>query len=431
MEYLNIWSSYISASSLILKFYANHVVRFNEIHSDLPSGVLQNNLRASITKKSNAKVTLNAEFGDEFNASYKALVPALRKELKGKLKWNFTTILVWSFIVRFAWFAAITKYGFFGSIGTGMWQFVFAPLSFVVCVLRFCTNGMDCIFHYLINVLVCVLLNAVPFEVPTFIFTIDANFAVGFFAVDFVLNCLVYFSSSEPFGFKRFLKHVLYGTLNTKTYFLIIFSSLSGLKISFTTAFLTGLLNLHFASSGSRSYLLRLMGLPSFPILFYCEHRLGHCPGVYPHAHKQHHYLHDTTSFDAHIYGSGMNEEYFWVLAEIVPCLLSPEVTLFPYFLNLETLKNSWTNKGGHTRSDPVGVVSGLDYDQDNFHADHHTQHNSNFGSADFPLLDFYFGTKAKGGQVVDDVEYRMERRGGNVDVTMNIIGGVSDVKTE
>ena len=77
------------------------------------------------------------------------------------------------------------------------------------------------------------------------------------------------------------------------------------------------------------------------------------------------------------------------------PCLLCPG-TLLPYWLNYETLKASWTNKGGHSRTSDAGVGRFGDYDEDNFHADHHTLHRANFGSAHGPLLDFYFGTQGR-----------------------------------
>merc|ERR1711971_1499900 len=143
---------------------------------------------------------------------------------------------------------------------------------------------------------------------------------------------------------------------------------------------------------GYVAQLLRLLGLPCFGVTFYLEHRIGHCPVVYAHAHKMHHYLHDTTAFDAHIYGSGMNEEFFWILAETLPCIVSAGC-LFPYFFNVSILYVSWTNKSGHTRNADDACKLPLGCDEDNFHADHHTLHRANFGLSTNPLLDFYFGT--------------------------------------
>ncbi len=51
--------------------------------------------------------------------------------------------------------------------------------------------------------------------------------------------------------------------------------------------------------------------------LFYLQHRLAHLPRVYEHAHKAHHYLHDTTAFDAHLYGSGQAEEWACLMLEL------------------------------------------------------------------------------------------------------------------
>lgn len=143
-------------------------------------------------------------------------MPTLRQDLKGKLNWSFQATLVGSFIVRFLWFFVTLKYGFFGCVQAGLLQFAVAPLSFIVCVLRFCTNGLDCVFHYIINGMVSAALPLVPFEVPTLTLTMDLNFAVIFLTADFFLNCIVYVTSSDAFEVKRFFKHVVYGTLNTK-----------------------------------------------------------------------------------------------------------------------------------------------------------------------------------------------------------------------
>jgi sterol desaturase/sphingolipid hydroxylase (fatty acid hydroxylase superfamily) len=178
--------------------------------------------------------------------------------------------------------------------------------------------------------------------------------------------------------------------MNTKTYFVVVFGVLSGLEIDLLVVLLTGIVSMSCIQYGAYTKVQQVLGLPCFSVLFYCEHRLGHCPAVYAHAHKMHHYLHDTTSFDAHVYGSGMNEEFFWVLAEIIPCLLAP-ATMFPYALNLGVLYTSWENKGSHTRTSGKGA--GQFYDDDNWHADHHTLHRKNFGSGYMPLLDFYFNT--------------------------------------
>ena len=308
----------------------------------------------------------------------------------------------------------------------GLLQFVVAPMSLVVCAMRFGTNGIDCALHYAVNAAVgCVL--ALLSRSPHFEWldgclgkvSFSAATLGLFLALDFALNVAVYCSASERFGPARLAKHVLYGSFNTKTYFVVVFGALasSRLELDVLAWLLTGLATMAFVASGAKEGLLRRLRLPSFPILFYTEHRLNHCPVVYQHAHKMHHYLHDTTPFDAHIYGSGMNEEFAWIMAETLPLLLlsglsassvssaasaasissssssssSSSFSSFlgllapyavPFFANLDTLHMSWTNKGGHTNlhcdvSDAVNVMVdvGFDDEQEYEGPDTHAQH--------------------------------------------------------
>merc|ERR1712149_135212 len=81
--------------------------------------------------------------------------------------------------------------------------------------------------------------------------------------------------------------------------------------------------------------------------LFYHQHRMAHLPKVYEHAHKLHHFLHGTLSFDAHIYGNGMPEEYFFMLLEVG---LGIGYGLTPATLNRLVLQFSLDNKFGHTQ---------------------------------------------------------------------------------
>ena len=61
-----------------------------------------------------------------------------------------------------------------------------------------------------------------------------------------------------------------------------------------------------------------------------------------------------------------------------------------------------------------IGAGAFGDYDADNWHADHHTLHGANFGSAHGVLLDFYFGTaKSRGAW---GKRYAIARTGGGDD---------------
>ena len=99
-------------------------------------------------------------------------------------------------------------------------------------------------------------------------------------------------------------------------------------------------------------------------------------------AHKLHHFLHGTLAFDAHIYGNGMPEEFFFMLLELT---MGVKLGLMPATLNRLILQYSWDNKNGHTQK-PEDTAG------ENFHADHHLVHTKNYGIYN-SLMDMYFNT--------------------------------------
>lgn len=387
---------YLEASLAVWTFYRSVIVRFGEIHPTMKSGGLLSELGGLPRKqRSPYRVTLNKAFAKEFNAKYESLKDFVRERLAttGAAKTSFEHTLVASFAVRLTWAIVLISaaLGVFwgadfhtaprrlGLLSIGLLQFVAAPLSFVVCCMRFGTNASDIAFHYVCNVvaslLVCLITNG---EGTGLSFEINWTFFVGFFVIDFILNLIVYLQVSERFRFARLLKHAVYGTLNTKTYFLVVLSTQFGLTVDIGVWALTGLMTLLAVRSGLFAKLLARLGVPPFQVMFYCEHRINHCPIVYQQGHKMHHYLHDTTSFDAHVYGNGMNEEFLWVLSETVPILLAQwilggnfvsravgnSMLLFPYCLNFQTLYDSWDNKGAHSRTSDSGARSWADFDE-------------------------------------------------------------------
>jgi len=410
---LRSWLQYAAASTEVLHFYFTMIFRFGEIHPELPSGVLLDSIMAvPDVQEVPSKFPLQMKFSTEFNTAYDELKTSLRSRLAstGGGKSSFKFILSASFVIRALWALLIVAVVWHSNhfplstalrvtlLGFGLLQFIVAPMSLVVCIMRLGTNIWDCLLHYTVNLLVsfCVL-SLTSGSGSGIRVSIGTNFAVLFLTGDFLLNLFVYLRASESFGPRRLLKHILYGSFNTKSYFAVVLSTLWGLEIDLGVWVLASLLTRVAYRTKVFQRFLNSAGLPSFPVMFYVEHRINHCPIIYSHAHKMHHYLHDTTAFDAHIYGSGMNEEFGWILAETLPCIFFPHLFLFPYFLNFETLYASWTNKGGHTRTSNSGAKSWADFDEDNFHADHHTLHRANFGSAYGPLLDFYFNTQGKG----------------------------------
>ena len=105
-------------------------------------------------------------------------------------------------------------------------------------------------------------------------------------------------------------------------------------------------------------------------VLFFHQHRMAHLPRVYEQAHKLHHYLHDCSPFDAHLYGSGLPEEWCLLVFEVA---VAAGFGVLPPALSFNVLANDWGNKVGHTRKADAS-------DGANYHADHHTLHNKNFG---------------------------------------------------
>eukprot|EP00929_Paragymnodinium_shiwhaense_P124127 TRINITY_DN9907_c0_g1_i1.p1 TRINITY_DN9907_c0_g1~~TRINITY_DN9907_c0_g1_i1.p1 ORF type:complete len:570 (-),score=90.76 TRINITY_DN9907_c0_g1_i1:411-2120(-) len=378
----------------ILKFYFSHVHQFGRIHKDLPSRRLTEGLHTAESKDFPMDIEVNMAFKRDFNAAFDELAADVQSSVREP---NYEVLMGLSWLVRIVQCSAAWLYGWQLGLLSGLLQFVVAPLSLTGCLIRLLTNFADCVVHYALNGLVAY---AWSYYVPTalvlkIVFT--SNFVIGFFVVDFILNLFVYFRVAEQWAISRLLKHMAYGTFNTKTYFVVVFGCLYLFEFDLGVVLVTSAFTYIMDNYGGKKFLHDLTRWPNFPITFYVEHRIGHMPIVYQHAHKMHHYLHDTTSFDGHIYGSGMNEEFFWILAETLPCILFPGA-LFPYFLNLVTLHSSWTNKGAHSRvkEDVDNDTFGC-YDADNFHADHHTYHRCNFGSSYDVVVDFYFGTDAPG----------------------------------
>lgn len=265
-------------------------------------------------------------------------------------------------------------------------QFVFIPYSFFVSfamLIAFIPSLY--LNHYISWVLLRFLLLPLPLawrQATTL--TIGPNFIVAFFVVDFVLCCACQFRGTakgptEQWEHKRVLKHVAFGFANSKTYWLVM------LPLLFSTPIdgLVWILDMLFGVSPRVGKMIAsVMG--HYSALFYMQHRLGHLPRVYEEAHKFHHYLHDASAFDAHIYGSGAPEEFFPLLAEMLGVFT---LGMAPPSLNYHTLMTSWSNKMGHSRS--IESHGGL-----NHHADHHVLHSKNYGIYNC-LLDMYLGTNS------------------------------------
>lgn len=221
-------------------------------------------------------------------------------------------------------------------------------------------------------------LQALP-EWINFRVDVDACFIMCFFLLDQLICALLLFRTlkgpSAPWP-RPLIAHIVYGFLNSKTYFVVVLLHLRGnLSMQFNEWILNLLLAGLFFAVCQKLY--------PYNGVFYLQHRMCHLPVVYEQAHKFHHFLHDTTGFDAHFFGSGAPEEW---LALTVELLAWHFFGLQPISLSGFMIIVNLFNKHGHVRiaNDALGV---------NFHCDHHVIHRANFAS---PLADILFDTQWK-----------------------------------
>ena len=212
---------------------------------------------------------------------------------------------------------------------------------------------------------------------------IDETFILAFLVIDQLLCAWCTFhrtplGASKQLGWKRALQSFTFGFLNCKTYFLILLFNLRGLQIALLPWVIDAIT--HLSIIVGRRFARYCM---HWAALFYHQHCIAHIPFVYQDAHKFHHYLHDTTAFDAHLYGSGAPEEFFCLFfGELLPSLVWGYA---PPSLSFWVLYVSWTNKLAHSRKSQ-------DKDGWNFHADHHLYHSKNYGGF-YAHLDMYMST--------------------------------------
>jgi len=300
-------------------------------------------------------------------------------------------------------------------------QIVFAPYSmFVSAALALAMVPPLYLCHYLsfalIQHLLYFLYNSVLFSaLPTFLTSasipINSWFILMFFVVDQLLCFYCHLlTPSKSYPFRKTLVHMIYGFFHTKTFALILLLHLrnAGVQIPLDVWILDsvfGVTDKLYSVISSRGH--HFMGF------LYQQHRMAHLPKVYEHAHKLHHYLQGTLAFDAHIYGNGMPEEFFFLLLELV---VGVQFGLVPATLNRLVLQFSIDNKFGHTQK-PEDTCG------DNFHADHHLVHVKNFGIHNC-LLDMYFDTslysksyliQPDSGEMVYRVDKRVDKENGEV----------------
>jgi hypothetical protein len=341
------------------------------------------------------QLVFSRELVDGYNRRYEDLKNQLHRLVPTRGLFG-SSFIVPLFLIRIACVISAATTSFAVTFAISLLQFVVAPYSFFAAFAAWLGVVPFYIIHFITFAVLQFGTSLVFAQYPVLgdylLLPITPVLIAAWIVVD-QLSCLVLFfwtpvgpPARVPLG--RALQSVGYGFINCKTYWLVLLLSLRGMPIDLLALGIHALIPFHLIM---RSAKLLTSVLPpgtrhwTFPsAMFYHYHRMVHLPGAYVQAHRHHHYLLDSTAFDADMHGSGMPEEWFKLMTEISVCLLT---SLMPWSFTRQTLMQSLKNRLGHTR------IEGEHPMLDNFHVNHHTRHVKNFGFASLPL-DLLLGTE-------------------------------------
>ncbi len=331
---------------------------------------------------------------DRYNQRYEELKHHLKRTVavRGLFGSAFIAPL---FVIRLACVVTAATTGFFWTFAVSLLQFVVAPYSFFAAVAAWLGVLPFYVIHFTLFAILqtgtALVFNRYPWLAAYLQLPITPLLIVGWIAVDQVVCLVLCFwtpvGRPAPMRPLRVLQSVGYGFINCKTYWLVLLLSLRGLPIDLLALGVYACIPHRVIMRGAR--LLQPVLPPgsrhwTFPsAMFYHYHRAVHLPGPYVHGHRHHHYLLDSTPFDADMHGSGMPEEWLKLMTEISVCLATG---LMPWSFTHATIWQSLKNRVGHAR------IQGEHPILDNFHVNHHTRHVRNFGYAALPL-DLVMGT--------------------------------------
>lgn len=338
---------------------------------------------------------LRKDILDGYNTRYRELQRTLRALNPPSRRFVLTSLFP-TVGVRVVSIATAAFYSTPIALGVSLVQLVVAPYSIFAGIAAFGFFTPLFAVHYLqfacLQALTFFLFEWSPTLDHYGHFTVDWWFVLMVIAVDQMISILFcYFwtplGRSVRYPAKRVVQSVWYGFLNCKTYWILLLVCLQGYEIDLVAIAIFALLPAKVRSLPAKWLLGPLIPLGLHwtwqPAMFYHYHRMVHLAPVYDQAHRAHHFLHDSTPFDANLYGAGLPEEWLKLLAEI---LLALVVGLVPYSFSPSTLRMSIMNRLGHTR------IGGKHPPGGNFHVDHHAHYQRNFGSA-FPPVDLLLGT--------------------------------------
>jgi len=385
-------NAYVRGTWLLLQIYLEQI----KIIWKMPTWLTNPDDLTKLIQKQEAKekgstieLKVKKEFADRSNKSINDAKIAFRKlHADEKEMFEYKTQLYMLIAVRFACIVSAYHANVKLTMLLSCLQFVVAPYSlFVSGTLALALIPPIYASHYIsflsLRFILDQLFTALGLDLGwlhMFSLTIDKSTVLGFIIIDQLL-CIYchYCLPSKEMSFKETLTHAVWGFVNTKTYHIVLLLHMQ--SISLEIPLIIWLIDSAFALTDKLSKIISRFFFHWLG-LFYPQHRLAHLPKVYEHAHKLHHYLHGTNSFDAHIYGNGLPEEFFILCIEM---LFGLWLRVPPTIFNALIMQHSIDNKIGHTQKpqDDLG---------DNFHADHHILHIKNFGIYN-SLMDMYFCT--------------------------------------
>jgi sterol desaturase/sphingolipid hydroxylase (fatty acid hydroxylase superfamily) len=213
-----------------------------------------------------------------------------------------------------------------------------------------------------------------------------------FFA--FLIDYLVCFISlfytkygkSAKFELDRFLRPIIHGTLNARTYYFTLLCLLRGTKLPILIWLLDYKLNL----TEKIKNLFEKNFLRSYSINFYHSHRISHLPKIYEDGHKFHHFFNYASPFDSHIFGVGGPEDWGFFVTELMFCLAFNTI---PSTFCFSLLNLNYEFKLSHTNLESK-------CDLYSYHIDHHVFASKNYCWS--PTIDMFFGTSSKDKKYVD-----------------------------
>jgi hypothetical protein len=328
------------------------------------------------------------EVVDGYNQRYEELKLRLRTLVRTRGHFG-RAYLVPLFTIRLLTVIATALFGFLGAFLVSATQFLVAPYSFFAAFAAWLGMVPYYVIHFSVFAVLqlgtWVVYSRFPVVASYMRVPITPALIIGWIVVDQLICVLFCFWT--PIGKpirqtpKRLMQSIGYGFLNSKTYWLVLLIALRGFHIDILALVIAAFIP--FRMKAKPAAVLN----PVLPggflhrtftgAMFYHYHRMVHLPGPYNEGHRHHHYLLDSTPFDAHMHGTGMPEEWFKLMTEISICSLTG---LMPWSFAFSSIQQSLINKIGHARIDEAHPVG------DNFHVNHHARHSKNFGFAALPL---------------------------------------------